>query len=220
MRILPELRNSPFSRSNVKRILFIPYALFNFDQYTKRVADVITQWGFTVEGIHKAVDPVDAVLKAEAIYIGGGNTFQLLKRLYENNLIDPIRKRVLEDGVPYIGSSAGTNVATKNIKTTNDMPITYPPSFDALNLVPFNINPHYLDPRPNDTHHGETREQRINEFHKINVDPVLGLREGTYLLVQGDKATLKGLFNGRLFRPGQQPEEIPPESDLSFLLQN
>lgn len=202
----------------MKKILFIPYALFNFDNYTKRVADVMTKWGFAVEGIHSHPDPVEAVLNAEAIFIGGGNTFQLLKRLYENNLVDPIREVVLQKGVPYMGSSAGTNVATKSIKTTNDMPITYPPSFDALNLVPFNINPHYLDPRTNDTHHGETREQRINEFHRINSDPVLGLREGTYLFVEGETATMKGLYHSRLFRQGQAPEEIPPMADLSYLL--
>lgn len=202
----------------MKRILFIPYALFNFDQYTNHVAAVLTKWGFIVEGIHTKPDPVEAVLDAEAIFIGGGNTFQLLKRLYENKLVQPIRRVVLEQGVPYMGSSAGTNVATKSIKTTNDMPICYPPSFDALNLVPFNINPHYLDPRADDTHHGETREKRINEFHRINEEPVLGLREGTYLLVEGEKATMKGLFNSRLFRAGQEPEEIAPESDLSYLL--
>lgn len=208
------------SRNNVKRILFIPYALFHFDNYTKRVADVLTQWGFVVEGIHTHPDPVEAVLNAEAIFIGGGNTFQLLERLYENGLVEPIRQVVLEKGVPYMGSSAGTNVATKNIKTTNDMPITYPPTFDALNLVPFNINPHYLDPRPDDTHHGETREQRINEFHRVNSDPVLGLREGTYLHVQGDSAIVKGFFNARLFQQGKQPEEVAPLADLSFLLKN
>lgn len=181
---------------------------------------MLSQWGFAVEGIHTFPDPVNAVLNAEAIFIGGGNTFQLLKSLYEHKLVDPIRQVVLQKGVPYMGSSAGTNVATKSIKTTNDMPITYPPSFDALNLVPFNINPHYLDPRPNDTHHGETRERRINEFHRVNSDPVLGLREGTYLHVEGDSAIMKGLYNSRLFQQGQEAKEIPPLADLSFLLKN
>lgn len=204
--------------NNVKRVLFVPYALFNFDEYTKRVADVLTNWGFTVEGIHSYSDPVEAVRQAECIFVGGGNTFQLLNTLYQHKLIEPIRQVVLEGGVPYLGSSAGTNVATKNIKTTNDMPITYPPSFDALNLVPFNINPHYVDPKPDDPHKGETREQRINQFLRINNDSVLGLREGTYLSVTGDHAELMGLFNARLFRPGQQAEEILPRSDLSYLL--
>lgn len=181
---------------------------------------MLTPWGFTVEGIHTYNDPVAAVLSAEAIFIGGGNSFQLLNRLYENKLVDPIRQVVLEKGVPYMGSSAGTNVATKNIKTTNDMPIIYPPTFDALNLVPFNINPHYLHGRVDDTHHGETREQRINEFHKVNSDPVLGLREGTYLHVDCDTAILKGFFNARLFQQGKEPEEIAPLADLSFLLKN
>lgn len=206
------------SRNNVKRVLFIPYALFQYDDYTKMVADVLTQWGFTVEGIHSYPDPVEAVKSAEAIFIGGGNTFKLLKGLYDNSLIEPIRQMVLEKGVPYLGSSAGTNVATINIKTTNDMPITYPPTFDALSLVNFNINPHYLDAKPDDRHRGETREQRIKQFLRINSDPVLGLREGTYLSVEGDRAELKGMFNARLFCKGKEPEEITPDSDLSYLL--
>lgn len=206
------------SRHNVKRVLFIPYALFQYDDYTKMVADVLTHWGFTVEGIHSYPDPVEAVKSAEAIFIGGGNTFKLLKGLYDNSLIEPIRQMVLEKGVPYLGSSAGTNVATINIKTTNDMPITYPPTFDALSLVNFNINPHYLDAKPDDRHRGETREQRIKQFLRINSDPVLGLREGTYLSVEGDRAELKGMFNARLFCKGKEPEEITPDSDLSYLL--
>lgn len=196
----------------------MPYALFDFDKYTARVAGVLSSWGFTVEGIHTKRDPLEAVHEAEAIFIGGGNTFLLLERLYENNLVDAIREVVLEKGTPYIGSSAGTNVATVNIKTTNDMPIVYPRSFDALNLVPFNINPHYLDARPNDTHRGETRETRINQFHLINERPVLGLREGAYLHVDGDTATVKGVCDSRLFRCGQDAEEISPMTDLSFLL--
>lgn len=155
--------------------------------------------GTSVKGIHTFPNPIDAVKSAQCIYIGGGNTFVLLKKLYELNLIDVIRKRVLEDGMAYMGSSAGSNVATRSIHTTNDMPVTFPPTFDALNLVPFNINPHYFDADENSTHKGETREDRIKEFHVLNKASVLGLREGTLLVVDDDKATLRGIANARLF---------------------
>ncbi|XP_055685992.1 probable alpha-aspartyl dipeptidase [Lutzomyia longipalpis] len=207
-----------FRKHNVTKVLFIPYALFNYDKYTKKVGDVLTSWGFEVEGIHRKDDPVEAVRKADAIYVGGGNSFLLLKLLHERKLIEPIRERIFSGEAVYVGSSAGTNVATVSIKTTNDMPIVYPPTFDALALVPFNINPHYLDPLPGSTHHGETRQQRIEEFHHLNAIPVLGLREGTYLHVEDDKMTLLGDFNARLFMKSKTPVEVPPNSDMSFLL--
>lgn len=188
------------------------------DEYTEKVAKPLREFGFEVEGIHKSNDPVAAVNSAQAIFIGGGNTFHLLKTLYDKKLVEPIRQRVLEHGIPYIGSSAGTNVATVSIHTTNDMPIALPPTFYALQLVEFNINPHYLDPLADNQHQGETREQRIMEFHHINSAPVLGLREGSALLVDGDNAKLIGHSKARLFRRNKEPVEYEVDSDLSLLL--
>ncbi|KAJ0005837.1 hypothetical protein NQD34_015731 [Periophthalmus magnuspinnatus] len=207
-----------FFGKDVKKVLFVPYALHDRDGYTKTARDKFRTLGMQVDGIHEAADPVEAVRKAEAIFIGGGNTFRLLKTLYDNKVVSEIRKRVLEDGVPYMGSSAGTNVATISISTTNDMPIVYPPSFAAIGLVPFNINPHYLDPDTNSRHMGETREQRITQYHEEVETCVLGLREGCMLLVEGSKATLLGSTNARLFTRGEPCVEYKPGSDLSFLL--
>ena len=140
----------------------------------------------------------------------------LLKQLYNHKLIS-VLKNVVESGTPYFGTSAGSNITGVSIQNTNDMPIIYPPSFDALGFVNFNLNPHYLDPDPASTHMGETRETRINEFHKINSIPVLGLREGSWLQVVGEKVLLKGVLNARLFQQNQKPVELPPNTDLSFL---
>ncbi|XP_017768679.1 PREDICTED: alpha-aspartyl dipeptidase isoform X2 [Nicrophorus vespilloides] len=207
--------------SFVSTVLFIPYALKDYDAYLNTVTQPFTDFGYDIEGIHEHEDPVEAVNKAEAIFIGGGNTFLLLKTLYEKNLLGAIRKRVLENGIPYIGSSAGTNVATCSINTTNDMPIVYPPSFKSLNLVPFNINPHYIESPYKAVHKGETRDQRIAEFLQMEeAGPVLGLREGCMLRVTGDRAVLKGINDAKLFQPGKEPKIIKVNEDLSFLLNN
>lgn len=216
---LEELKK--FLGSEVHTILFIPYALFDYDKYTEKIRSLL-HGHYDVVGIHAAGMPeIEAVNKAEAIYIGGGNTFKLLKTLYETNLIEPIRNRVLHECVPYIGSSAGTNVATKNICTTNDMPICMPPSFDALRLVNFNINPHYIEPDPCSTHCGETRDDRICEYMQMNSKAiVLGLPEGTWLEVAADKIKLRGIDGktARLFRPNEKtPIDCSVGSDLSEL---
>lgn len=207
-------------RNNVERVLFIPYASAkpnSYDDYTEKVRNPLQSWGIQVTGIHESSDVVQAVKQAQAIFIGGGNTFLLLKTLYDKHLVEAIRSRVLDDGIPYIGSSAGTNVATHSIHTTNDMPIVLPPTFYALQLTPFNINPHYLDPLTDGTHKGETREERIFEFHCVSNNPVLGLREGSALLVNNEKATLVGHTAARFFQRDQEPQEFPVGADFSFL---
>lgn len=195
-----------------RNVAFVPFAQHDVDLYTARVRERLGAMGFNVTQVRGAGDLADA----EAIFIGGGNTFRLLKQLYERNLIDVIRERV-RGGIPYIGSSAGTNAATPSIRTTNDMPIVYPPTFDALGLVPFQINPHYLDPDPSSTHHGETREERIREFHEENAAPVVGLREGSALRVEDDVVMLIGDKPARIFRRGQEPVELPAGSRLVHL---
>jgi len=207
--------------NSVKEILFVPYATpKGQDAYTQKVREEMGKWGFKVVGINELPDPIEAVNKAQGIFIGGGNTFHLLKTLEDKKLLEPIRKRVLTDGIPYMGSSAGSNVATLSIHTTNDMPIVHCQSLAALGLVPFNINAHFLDTDPESTHQGETREFRINEFHSVGqgMPPVLGMREGSFLHVRGNVATLGGVHNSRLFAQGQEPKEFHSGSDMSFLL--
>jgi len=200
--------------------MFIPYAAHDHDAYALKVKTAFAKWGIDVESIHSFENKQSAVEEAQAFFVGGGNTFMLLNNLYKLDLIEPIRKRVLKDGVPYMGSSAGTNVATVNICTTNDMPIVLPPSFDAFGFLPFNINPHYQDFDPNSKHMGETRETRISEYHGFaNSPPVLGLREGSLLEVKDDRVVLKGCApSARLFVKDQPPKEHRVDSDLSFLL--
>jgi dipeptidase E len=203
-----------------KSVLFIPYARpggITHEKYTKIARERFKKMGFELSGIHEHPFPKDAVNASEAIFIGGGNTFVLLNGIYESDILNEIRKKV-DKGTPYIGTSAGSNVACKTIKTTNDMPIVYPPSFDALGLVPFNINPHYLDPDPNSKHKGETRETRIKEFHFFNTQYVVGLREGAMLLIKDEKCTLKGTTGARIFKKGKEPKEFIPGNNLDFLL--
>lgn len=203
--------------AGVTRLLFVPDALQDRAGYAAKVRERFERMAIGVGSTHETADPARAVAAAQALFIGGGNTFRLLDALYAQDLIGPIRARVLA-GMPYLGASAGTNVATRSIQTTNDMPIVEPPSFAALALVPFNVNPHYLDPDPASTHMGETREQRLKEFHELNDAPVVGLREGTWLEIGETSCRLGGEKAARLFRKGLAPEEFAPGADLSFLL--
>jgi dipeptidase E len=197
----------------VTEILFVPYALSDHDRYLEGMVARGLHAGLTLRGIHREPDPVRAVLEAEAVYVGGGNTFRLLHAMYENDLLEPIRRRVSE-GTPYMGVSAGTNVACPTMKTTNDMPIVQPPSFDALGLVPFQVNAHYFS-GPTfvaagdgyQQHFGETRDDRIAEFHEMNDTPVMGLREGGLIRVEGEQYSLIGA-SARLFAKGEEPAEI------------
>ncbi|XP_063376560.1 probable alpha-aspartyl dipeptidase [Cydia fagiglandana] len=203
-------------KNNVHDLIFVPYAQNDFDGYTLKIKQIIDPWGFNVTGLHTYPDQQAAVNSAKAIFVGGGNTFLLLKRLYEKNLVKLIRSRVDEGNLLYIGSSAGTNVATKSINTTNDMPIVYPPTFDAIGIVPFNINPHYIE-MESKTHKGETRDQRINEYLEVQGGPVLGLREGSMLHVDASKLIIKGIAGAVLFKKGQAKTEIPVGEDVSLL---
>ena len=200
-----------------KHVLFVPYALYDRDEYADMARERYAKMGYELSSVHKAEDPVAAVNNADAVFIGGGNTFRLLNALYQANLLAPIRERV-NNGMPYIGSSAGSNVAGPTIKTTNDMPIVEPPSFDALGLVPFQISPHYLDPDPNSTHMGETQEDRIVEFLEENDTPVAGIREGAIIRVENGKTILRGQRGARIFRKGLEPVETSTGNQLDELL--
>lgn len=201
------------------KALFIPYAAvtFSFDLYVEKVQERFAEIGHSVVGIHTFDDPVAAVHQAEAIIVGGGNTWQLVRMLHDNHLMNPIREKVVA-GTPYIGWSAGSNVACPTLRTTNDMPIIDPKGFDTMNMVPFQINPHYLDANP-DGHAGETREQRIQEFLEINPNCyVVGLREGTMLLREEQSLRLIGSRSARIFKKGKDPVELTEKDDFSFLL--
>jgi len=202
---------------SVKSVLFVPYALYDRDAYAATAQKRFEKMGFELTSIHKASDPTQAIISTESMFIGGGNTFRLLKALYDFDLIKRIRQRVA-DGMPYVGSSAGSNVAGPTIKTTKDMPIVQPPSFDALGLVPFQISPHYLDPDPNSTHMGETQEERILQFLEENDTTVAGLREGAMVRVENGATILKGTSGARIFRKGLEPVEVKPGAQLDEFL--
>ncbi len=200
-----------------RRVLFVPYALADHDSYTAKARAAFTAFGHDLFSAHEAEHTPLVLDQCDAVFIGGGNTFRLLKALYDRGFVHSIQRRVL-GGMPYIGSSAGTNVATLSIRTTNDMPIVMPPSFTALQLVPFQINPHYLDPDPTSKHMGETREERLRQFHEEHQTPVLGLREGCMLRVEGMRMELRGTTRARLFCRDQAAQEFTPPCDLSSLL--
>ena len=192
---------------NVSRVLFVPYALQDQDGYATVARQRFEAMGLALDSIHQAGDPRQAVQSAEAIFIGGGNTFRLLNLLYRLELLQTIRECV-KDGLPYMGASAGSNVAGPTIKTTNDMPIVQPPSFEALGLVPFQINPHYIDADPSSTHMGETREQRLREDLEENDVPVVAIREPAIIHVEADVIALEGNAGAKIFRRGREPYEV------------
>lgn len=198
---------------------FIPYAgvSLSFDEYITKVRKRFKEAGHNISSVHETQDPVDLIRSSDAIVVGGGNTWHLLKMIQDNKLIEPIVEEV-KKGKPYIGWSAGSNMACPTIKTTNDMPIIEPESFKAFNLIPFQINPHYLDANP-EGHAGETREARIEEFLEVNkYTYVLGLREGTMLLLENGQLRLEGLRNARLFHHGNEPVELGINDDFNFLI--
>ena len=202
--------------SGIDEIIFVPFARpggISHDDYTAIAFKFFAELNIKVKGLHEFSDMKEAVNNAKGFFTGGGNTFLLVKTLHENNLMSLIKQNV-EAGKPYLGSSAGSNIGGKNMKTTNDMPIVYPPSFDCMELVPFNLNPHYLDPNPNLKHNGETRETRIKEFLTQNDVKVVGLREGNWIRRIGDKITTEGTELTRIFEKGKEPYEIEPGTSV------
>jgi len=215
----PKKNIQSFLGTNEVKALFIPYAAvtFSYDDYEKKVKERFKETGHDIVSIHRFSDPLRAVAEASAIVVGGGNTWMLLKCLQKNGLINAIREKVIS-GTPYIGWSAGSNVACPTIRTTNDMPVVEPSSFRAFNLIPFQINPHYLDANPAG-HAGETREQRIEEFIEVNPELwVAGLREGTMFLIEGDNIRLTGPRKARIFKKNHVPLELGEDDDFRFLL--
>jgi dipeptidase E len=200
-----------------RTVLFFPFALYDRDSYVAKTKARFTAIGYSLESAHATDNPKRAIEQADAILIGGGNTFRLLKALQDLDLLEAIRRKV-KTGMPYIGSSAGSNVAGPTIRTTKDMPIVEPSSFDSLRLVPFQISPHYLDPDPTSTHMGETQEERIVQFLEENETPVVGIREGAWLWIENGKVTLKGRTAARIFRRGEPPTEVTPGTEISSLV--
>jgi dipeptidase E len=210
---------APIARllSDVPEVTFIPWALRDHEGYTAKVRARFEMDGMMVRPVPLDKSAAGILEHAQAVFIGGGNTFRLVHGLQQTGIMRLIRKRV-QEGMPYLGASAGTNVAAPTIRTTNDMPIVQPASFDALGLIPFQINPHYVDPEPGSIHMGETREQRLLEYLEENERPVVGLREGAWLEVEGPLCRLVGVRGARLFRRGEAPKELTAGADLSFLL--
>ncbi len=198
--------------NEIDEILFIPYARpggISYDDYTSLAKSAFSNIGIKVKGIHEFESPIKAVQSAQGIFTGGGNTFVLVNELHQKKILTAM-KLAVENGTLYFGASAGSNITGLNMKTTNDMPIIYPPSFETLGLIPFNLNPHYLDPDPTSKHKGETRETRIKEFHTYNDVPVIGLREGSWLEVSGNDIILEGRLNARYFQKDKAPMEMKP----------
>jgi len=200
-----------------KTVLFFPFALYDRDDYTAKAKSRFAAMGYALESAHAADNAQKAIDRADAIFIGGGNTFRLLKTLQDLELLELIRRKV-RGGAPYIGSSAGSNVAGPTIKTTKDMPIVQPRSFDSLGLVPFQISPHFLDPDPSSTHMGETQEERILQFLEENETPVVGIREGAWLWIENRAVTMKGETGARIFRRGHGPVEVTSGAEVSSLV--
>ncbi|MET0552365.1 MAG: dipeptidase PepE [Vicinamibacteria bacterium] len=200
-----------------RRIAFVPFALADHQAYTAKVAARFEKEGIEVDRVTPDADGRAVVDRCQAIFVGGGNTFRLLDALQRSTLLHVLRERAVA-GMPYLGASAGTNIAAPTIRTTNDMPIVQPASFEALSLVPFQINPHYLDADPSSSHMGETRETRLREYLEENTVPVVGLREGAWIRIDGDVRTLGGVTGARFFRRGAEPSELAPGSDLASVL--
>jgi dipeptidase E len=214
--LLPDLEQH---FENCETVVFIPYARpggITEDAYTENVRAAFLKINKKVVGLHSFENPAEAIASAKGIFTGGGNTFLLVTQLYENQVMEALAKAI-ENGTPYLGTSAGSNITGISMQTTNDMPIVYPPSFKTLGAIPFNLNPHYLDPDSNSKHMGETRETRLKEFHAFNSIPVLGLREGSWLDVKGESIVLKGSLTARWFTQNQDPIELEPETNLANL---
>lgn len=203
--------------SNTDTVTFIPYARpggISHDEYTKIAAAAFEKIDKKLVGLHTFNNPVEALKNAKAMFTGGGNTFVLVKALHDLELMQPLRDAIFK-GLPYMGSSAGSNICGVSMQTTNDMPIVYPPSFKTLGVIPFNLNPHYLDPDTTSQHMGETRETRIKEFHTQNTVPVVGLREGSWLRIHNDEIILKGELNARVFEQGKAAYEVETGKEFS-----
>lgn len=214
--LLPEIK-AHFN--GCTKIVFVPYARpggISHDEYTSTAREAFQKVGLEITGLHEFPDPTDGISQADGFFTGGGNTFLLVRELYRNETMT-LLKKAITGGIPYLGTSAGSNIAGLDMKTTNDMPIVYPPSFKTMGIIPFNINAHYLDPDPKSTHKGETRETRIREFHKFNPQPVVGLREGSWLRVNDSEIQLKGSHSARIFTAGQTPYELESGTYLNDL---